>query len=260
MRSVNLIPPDERGSDRSAMRTGAFSYVLIGALVLALLGVIALAFTSKQVSDRNSEIGQLQTQAQQAEAKAQSLQEFANFRAVQQQRSSTITSLAQSRFDWQRVINELARVIPSNVWLVQLAGTVNPQVSLPDAPEISVRDSVSGPALELVGCAVNQDAVAGFIASLEEIDGVTRVGLQQSGKVDDETTLGGASVTSASGQQTNAECRTNPGIPKFEIVVAFDAVPTPGAAVTDSSVPSSLATTAAPQVASQSTPSTSTGG
>ena len=103
MRPVNLIPPDERGSDRAAMRTGAFSYVLIGALALALLGVIALAFTSKQVSDRKSEVAKLQAQEQQAEAKAQSLQAFANFRAVQEQRSATITSLAQSRFDWQRV-------------------------------------------------------------------------------------------------------------------------------------------------------------
>ena len=176
MRPVNLIPPDERGSDHGTMRTGAFSYVLIGALALALLGMIALAFTSKQVSDRKSEVAKLTAQEQQAEAKAQSLQAFANFRAVQQQRSTTITSLAQSRFDWQRVIDELARVIPSNVWLVQLAGTVNPQVSLTDAPEIQIRDDVAGPALELVGCAPNQDAVAGFVSALEEIDGVTRVG------------------------------------------------------------------------------------
>src|SRR4249919_1704213 len=127
MRPVNLIPPDERGSDRSSMRTGAFSYVLIGALALGLLGIIALAFTSKQISDRESEVAKLQVQAQQAEAKAQSLQAFANFRAVQDQRSSTITSLAQSRFDWQRVLNELSRVVPSNIWLVQLQGTANPQ-------------------------------------------------------------------------------------------------------------------------------------
>jgi Tfp pilus assembly protein PilN len=258
VRSVNLIPPDERGSDRGAMRTGAFSYVLIGALALALLGVIALAFTSKQISDRKSEISSLQAQAQQAEAKAQSLQAFANFRAVQQQRSTTITSLAQSRFDWQRVLNELARVIPSNVWLVQMAGTANPQVTLPDAPEIQIRDTVTGPALELIGCAPNQDAVAGFVSALEEIDGVTRVGLQQSEKADDS---GSTSATSGSDQQTNTECRTNPHIAKFEVVVAFDAVPTPSGAVTDPSVPSSLATTAAPATASaQPTSTPSTGG
>jgi Tfp pilus assembly protein PilN len=259
MRPVNLIPPDERGTDRGAMRTGAFSYVLIGALALALLGMIALAFTSKQVSDRNSEVAKLQTQEQQAEAKAQSLQAFANFRAVQQQRSTTITSLAQSRFDWQRVINELARVIPPNVWLVQLAGSVNPQVSVTDAPEIQIRDDIAGPALELVGCATSQDAVAGFVSALEEIDGVTRVGLQQSEKAD-ASSVGGASATSASGQDTNTECRTNTRILKFEVVVAFDSVPTPGGAVTDPSVPSSLATTASSQVASQSTSSPSTGG
>jgi Tfp pilus assembly protein PilN len=260
MRPVNLIPPDERGTDRGTMRTGAFSYVLIGALALALLGMIALAFTSKQVSDRKSEVAKLTAQEQRAEAKSQSLQAFANFRAVQQQRSTTITSLAQSRFDWQRVINELARVIPSNVWLVQLAGTVSPQVSVSDSPEISTRDEVAGPALELVGCATTQDAVAGFVSALEEIDGVTRVGLQQSAKVDDSGSVGGAPVTSGSSEDTNSECRTTTRIPKFEIVVAFDSVPTPSGAVTDPSVPSSLATTASSQVASQPTSTPSTGG
>ena len=102
-----LVRPDRRSRPRPA-------------------GVIALAFTSKQISDRKSEVAKLQAQAQQAEAKAQSLQAFANFRAVQEQRSSTITSLAQSRFDWQRVLNELSRVVPSNVWLVQLAGHRQP--------------------------------------------------------------------------------------------------------------------------------------
>lgn len=256
MRPVNLIPPDERGSDRGTMRTGAVSYVLIGALAIALLGMIALAFTSKQVSDRKSEVANLQAEEQRAEAKAQSLQAFANFRAVQQQRSTTITSLAQSRFDWQRVLNELARVIPSNIWLVQLAGTANPQVNLADSPDIQIRDDVPGPALELVGCAPNQDAVAGLVSALEEIDGVTRVGLQQSGKADDSASTGGSTVTSGSGQETNSECRTNTHIPKFEIVVAFDSVPTPSGAVTDPSVPSSLATTAS----SQSTASPPTGG
>ncbi len=253
MRPVNLIPPDERGSDRGAMRTGAFSYVLIGGLAVFLLGVIALAFTSKQVSDRQSEVTQLQVQAQQAEAKAQSLQAFANFRAVQQQRSDTVTSLAQSRFDWQRVINELARVIPSNVWLTQMAGSVSPAVSVSDGPDISIRDTIPGPALEMVGCAPSQDAVAGLISSLEEIDGVTRVGVQQSQKSDDAAASG---VTSASGQETNSECRTHDFITKFEIVVAFDAVPAPGAATSSPSVPSSLATTAS----AQPTASTSSGG
>src|SRR6266536_4982878 len=102
MRPVNLIPSDERRGDRTAMRTGAFTYVLIAALGLALLAVIGLAFTSKQVSDRNSEVAQLEQEKAQATAKAQSLQAFTAFRAAQESRAGTVSSLAQSRFDWQR--------------------------------------------------------------------------------------------------------------------------------------------------------------
>jgi Tfp pilus assembly protein PilN len=246
MRPVNLIPQDERSSDRGTMRTGAFSYVLIAAMALGLLGVIALAFSSKQVSDRESEVANLQTQEQQVQAKANSLQPFANFRAVQEQRSTTVTSLAQSRFDWQRVLNELARVVPSNVWLVQLAGTVNPSVSVQDAPDVSTRGEVAGPALEIVGCAPNLDAVAGFVSSLEEIDGVTRVGVEQSQRPDDASG-GSAAATTASAQPTSTDCTTRRFIYRFQMVVAFDAVPTPSGAVSDPSVPAPLATTASAQ-------------
>jgi Tfp pilus assembly protein PilN len=260
MRSVNLIPPDERGGDRGAMRTGAFSYVLIGALGLALLGIIALAFTSKQISDRKSEVATLTAQEQQATAKANSLQAFANFRAAQQQRSSTVSSLAQSRFDWQRVLNELARVVPSDVWLVQLAGTVNSSVSVPDSPDVANRSEIAGPALVMVGCAPNLDAVAGFVSSLEEIDGVTRVGLPQTQKAEDPAAAG-AAATTGSAEETSTDCTTRAFIYQFQIVVAFDSVPVPSGAVADPSVPPSLATTASsPEVASQSTPTSSTGG
>ena len=100
MRPVNLIPPDERRGDRAAIRTGSTSYVVVAALGVALLAIIALAFTSKQVSDRKQQVADLQRQEQQVTAKAQSLKPFTDFRAVQEDRESTVTSLAQSRFDW----------------------------------------------------------------------------------------------------------------------------------------------------------------
>jgi Tfp pilus assembly protein PilN len=262
MRPVNLIPPDERRGDHAAMRTGAFSYVLIGALGLALLGAIALAFTTKQVSDRKSEVAQLQQEEQRATAKAQSLQAFTDFRAAQESRSGTVASLAQSRFDWQRVLNELARVIPSDVWLSQLAGTVDPSVSLEDAPDVEIRASVPGPALVMVGCAPSQDSVAGLVSNLQEIDGATRVGLESSKRP--EATVGdpaaGASTTSGSADgSSDDDCRTRDFLFQFKIVVAFDAVPTPATATGTPSVPPGVSTTGGSQLAAQSTP-TSSGG
>ncbi|HEY6638782.1 MAG TPA: PilN domain-containing protein [Solirubrobacterales bacterium] len=262
MRPVNLIPKDERRGDRAAMRTGAFSYVLIGALAAAVLGVAALAMTSKQISDKQSEVAQLQAQEQQAQAKAQSLEAFTTFRAAQEARSATITSLAQSRFDWQRVLNEFARVIPSDVWFVKVAGTADPTVSVQDGPDIQGRDSITGPALGLEGCASSQDAVAALIANLEEIDGVTRVGLESSERPDDSTDGGAtaAPTTGDSGAAVNTDCRTRDFITQFKIIAAFDEVPPPATATSVPSVPSGVPTSSGSQLTSQPASTTGTGG
>ena len=243
MRPVNLIPPDARRGDRAAIRTGSASYVVVAALGIALLAAIALAFTSKQVSDRKQQVTELQQEEQQATARAQSLKSFTDFRAVQETRAATVTSLAQSRFDWQRVLNELARVLPSDVWLTQLAGSVSPEVQVDGAPDIAMRAEASGPALSIVGCASSQDAVAGFVSDLQDIDGVTRVGVQSSERSDETTTgaSGGSTTTSDSASGDSQECRTRDFITKFEIVAAFDSVPTPATASAAPSVPSSIA-------------------
>ena len=94
---------------------------------------------------------------------------------MRESRAATIDSLAKSRFDWERVIRELSLVIPKEVWLSNLTGTVAPEVQLDDAPAIGLRTSIPGPALEIVGCARSQPAIASMIAALHDIDGVTRV-------------------------------------------------------------------------------------
>jgi Tfp pilus assembly protein PilN len=262
MRPVNLIPPDERRGDRAAIRAGSASYVVIAGLGVALLAVIALAFTSKQVSDRKQQVADLQQQEQQVTAKAQSLKSFTDFRAVQESREATVISLAQSRFDWQRVLNELARVLPADVWLTQLAGSVSPTVQVDGGADIAMRAEASGPALSIIGCARSQDAVAGFVADLQDIDGVTRVGVQSSERNDENTaaTSGGAATTSGSASGDSGDCRTRDFITRFEIVAAFDAVPTPATASAAPSVPSSIAPSTSATAATTQPASTPAGG
>lgn len=241
MRPVNLIPPDARRGQGAQMRVGAVSYVVLAALAAALLGAVALGFTGKQVSDREAEVSQLNQELQEATARAQALSAFAGFRAVQESRTATVSSLAQSRFDWERVMNELALVIPADVWLIEMTGTVSPAVQLESGADVALRDSVTGPALELVGCAPGQDAVAGFVADLEDIDGVTRVGVASSERPEPDSLTTGTEVTSDSATDSVDDCRTRDFISRFEIVVAFDAVPVPGTATSAPSVPASVA-------------------
>ena len=215
MRPVNLIPSEERPGGRRPMRGGPLAYIVVGALAAAVIGVAVLAVTDNQIAESKAEITRLETETATVEAQAQALDAYTQFHALREQRDLTIASLADSRFDWQRVMRELAIVLPSDVSLTTLSGTASPSVSVDGGGAAAMRSSIAGPALELSGCAAGQDGVAGFIQALKQIDGVTRVGVESS-------ELGEESNGSSSGA---GNCQTHAFIAQFQIVVAFDAAP-----------------------------------
>jgi Tfp pilus assembly protein PilN len=224
MRPVNLIPPEDRRGGQAPLRTGPLPYVVLGALVALLLGVTAVVVTNNQIAESQNEVARLEGEDAVASAKAQQLAHFTEFRTMSEQRVATVNSLANSRFDWERVMRELALVLPHDVWLVGLAATAAPGVSVEGGggSGSNMRAAIAGPALELLGCAHGQEAVAGFVTALKDIDGVTRVGVQSSELPEESKAAGGESGDSSS---SGDECRTRESIAKFEIVVAFDAAP-----------------------------------
>jgi Tfp pilus assembly protein PilN len=227
MRPVNLIPREDRRGESAPLRTGPLAYVVVGALVLVLAGVTALVLTGNQVADRKAEVERLERADAAAAARAERLAAYTQFQAVRAQRVATVTSLADSRFDWERVMRELALVLPTNVWLVSLNASASPSAgggaessSSASSSGSGLRASAAGPALEISGCATGQEAVAGFVTILKDIDGVTRVGVQSSA-LPEQTEAG------AGGESSGDDCRTRAFIAQFEIVVAFDAAPVP---------------------------------
>jgi Tfp pilus assembly protein PilN len=229
MRPINLIPPEERRGESAPLRSGPLAYILLGALGLALIGVAALVITGNQVSERKSELARLEREDAVASARAKRLAAYTQFRAMHAQRVKTVQSLADSRFDWERVMNELSLILPHDVWLVNLTATASPEVTLESGgSEDNLRGSASGPALELTGCATGQEAVAGFVTALKDIDGVTRVGVESS-ELPAPGEGAGSVASGAGGEETGGseECRTQDFIAKFSLVVAFDAAPLP---------------------------------
>ncbi len=221
MRPVNLIPVEDRHDGHGPMRTGAVPYLLVGALVAALVGVTAMVLTSNQIADSRAEVVQLKREDAAATARVERLAAYTQFRTLQEQRLATVTSLADSRFAWERVMRELSLILPDNVWLVSLSATASPEASSSGegGGDSGLRGSVPGPALQISGCASGQEGVAGFVTALKDIDGVTRVGVQSS-------ELSGQTGGGSGGE----DCRTRNFIAKFEIVVAFDAAPVPASA------------------------------
>jgi Tfp pilus assembly protein PilN len=231
MRPVDLTPDGERRGGQAPLRSGPLAYLVVAALIGALLGVTALVLAGNQVSDGKAELSQLRREDRAAQEKAQRLASYTQFAGLAEQRVATVSSLADSRFDWERVMRELSLVLPSDVWLVDLNASAAVGISTGDSEGSAgsgLRSAAAGPAIEMNGCAAGHDAVAGFVTALKDIEGVTRVGVQSS-ELAEESAAGVAAAGSgeAAAAGGNEDCRTRSFITKFEIVATFDAAPVP---------------------------------
>jgi Tfp pilus assembly protein PilN len=239
VRPVDLIPPEQRQGAHAPMRTGPIPYILVGALAAILAGVALLAITGNQISEREDEVAQLKREDTVAAEEATRLAAYTQFQALHEQRLATITSLADSRFDWERVMRELSLVLPHDVWLTELTASASSEADAGGGGG-DLRGSILGPALVLGGCAAGQESVAGFVTALRDIDGVTRVGVQSAELPIQEEGAGAGSESESGG----GECQTRDFIAKFSLVVAFDAAPIPITAEGEAEVPATATETA----------------
>ena len=208
MRPVNLIPPEDRRGDKAPLRSGPLSYVVIGALALVLVGVLLMVTTSNDIADKEDQVAQLEADLETATAEAERLAPYAEFATLRVEREATIASLAQSRFDWERVMRELALVIPKDVTLTNINGS-----AFENAEGSASATPIGAPNLTISGCAASHESVARFVAALEDIDGVTRVGLARTEAVETESGAEGEDV------DTSTLC----GVANtFDLTVAFD--------------------------------------
>lgn len=220
MRPVNLIPPDLRRGDSAPLRTGPLSYIVVGALALVLVGVTLLVLASNEVAEKKDEVTTLRSEDAAAKVRAEQLAPYVQFQAASEQRVETVMSLADSRFDWPRVMRELALVLPDDVLLTDLSAG-----SIAGEGGSEVLGGVVGPSMQMTGCTTGQEAVARFVRTLKDIDGVTRVGLETSA----------VEAGEAQGAAGSGEC---PGsyVANFDLTVAFDAAPVPVAAAPEAEV------------------------
>lgn len=226
------------------MRSGPLAYIVVGALAAAVIAITALVVTENKVAENKAEVAQLQQEQTHITAKAQALSAYTQFAAVREQRLATVTSLADSRFDWPRVLHELALVMPANVQLTSLSGSAAPGAGGGGAG-IGMRAQIAGPALEMVGCASGQPAVADFIEAVKTIDGVTRVGVPTS-TMSGEGGSATAAGTCGSGRSA-----------QFQLIAAFDAAPVPPTETGEEVAPEATTTESTESTSESSTETTS---
>lgn len=241
MKAVNLISTDtarRAGPARSLTASGPIgAYVVIAVLAVAVVATGTWAAANKQLSDKRSDLARVEREAQAAEKKANALKPYTEFAALRAARVETVGGLLDGRFDWAQSLREVARVVPADVDLTSLVGTVSPTSKVEGGGSGSLRGALPVPAVDLIGCAKDQAHVARLLSRLRTIDGVQRVTLASSEKSD-----------SASGGET--DCRATERMPQFQVTVFYEAlegiVPAAGGAGASTSVDAAAPPTSAP--------------
>ena len=267
MRPVNLIPSDRRRGDSAPLRTGVTSYAVVGALALVLAGIVAVVLTNNQIADSKSERSDLEARQQVAQQQAAVLAPYGEFASLSEDRRATVTSLARSRFDWERVLNELARVIPSDVWLSHVTGTVSPSVTFSGTQHQHHGEQ------RLVDLGRGERAVARDHGLRSRAGGRGQVrGVAQGhrwrhpSRVAEVGARGQVADCGGSDQRQRGHerlasagsCQTKQFIAAFEITVAFDAVPVAQYAPSSSSTAPAASTSTATTATTTSTTGTTT--
>jgi Tfp pilus assembly protein PilN len=187
VRPVNLIPGEQR-LQPSGARAGS-AYVVIGVLAVLLAMVAVYTLTSNNVKQRKADAAEAKAEADQLESRARSLGAFTMFSTIKETRLASVRTVADSRFDWERLMRELSRVIPDGSWLLTVDASTAGAPG--DASTTSQTGTSTGPpAAQIVGCAPRQSEVAKMMVHLRELHKFSDVKLNQSARSETSGTSG----------------------------------------------------------------------
>jgi Tfp pilus assembly protein PilN len=181
MKPVNLLPESQRR--RAPAGDGKSSYVVLGVLALLLSMTGLYVATANQVTSRSSDAAAASAEATRLEAQIASLNAFGDFATIKQARVASVRQLATERFDWERLMLELARVLPADGWLQTAEATVTGEGD--DSSGGS--STTGGPSAKLTGCLPRQPDVADLMLRLGRMHRVEDVALSESALEDAAT-------------------------------------------------------------------------
>ncbi len=202
MKPVNLLPQDARRAQASGERSGS-AYVIVGVLGALLLMVLGYVVVSNQVTTKTNRAAAAEARATALESQAAQKNAFTDFATIKNQRLLSVSSIAATRFDWERFMRELSRIMPEKSWIQTADASTTgdatsssagaaPTPGSPAATAASTPTTAASPTANLVGCVPGQQDTAKMMVRLRQLYRVSDVELQESVR---ETSGGTAKTT-----------------------------------------------------------------
>ena len=172
MKPVNLLPESQRRRPAGDAKT---SYVALGVLGALVLLVGNYVWVSNQATSRENDAAKAAVEATELEARSTEIGAYGDFAQTKEMRAASVRQLADSRFDWERLMRELALVLPAGGWLQGAKASVTGET---DAASSS--GATGSPSATLTGCMPRQSDVATLMLRLGRMHRVEDVTLQES--------------------------------------------------------------------------------
>lgn len=234
MRPVNLLPDELRPRQRTR-EGGGRANIVLGVMGVLLVMAVAYALSLNQVNSHKTDLARATSDTEKAKAEVTASTAFGDFHAIEQTRSASVKQLAGGRFDWERMMRELALVLPARTWLLGATASTSadgaaagasggastpapsPTGSTAAAPGDSAASGSSSPTLDLKGCALHQNNVAVLLVRLRKLYRAENVDLKESAQETTDKSVQ-TSSDSAGGSDTCGSGRF-----KFDVAVTFSA-------------------------------------
>jgi Tfp pilus assembly protein PilN len=181
MRAFNLLPREEVRAEREGGAPSPMPYVLVGLVGVLLFAALA-AFYLMAGTDVTTKRGQAEDlraelAAYQASAKQPSVDDKAAALAAERLgRTNALSAALIKRLAWDRLLREIALVVPDEVRLSQIQG------SSPTVPGLTANaDGSPVTNLTILGTTLNEGSVAEFMTRLSVIPELSSVQLKEAG-------------------------------------------------------------------------------
>jgi Tfp pilus assembly protein PilN len=225
VRPVNLLPQDQRRRP-AGEGTGRGAYIVCSVLGLLLAMVAAYVHTANSVTEHENQAAAVRAEADRLEAELAAQANYTGFADIAQQRLTSVAGVAETRFDWERLMREVSRVMPEGSWLQATDASV---IGDPNSTALAPAGAVAAPAgpyASFVGCTLDQSDVAQIMVRLRQLHRVEDVKLNESSQ---EAVEGDATVDNCG------------ALYKFDVAVTFTPTgPVSGAPRGSERVPASL--------------------
>lgn len=191
MKRIDLLPPEQRV--KASRERGLLWAILILVAIVVALGLVYV-WQNGQVTDKQVELDGLTTEMAAVQQQALALRPYAEIQTTRTAMTQAAKGIYDSRVPWSTILQEVSLVVPENVRLQSLSGTV-PATMLPGPAVAPAPAAAATTDLTFTGTSYAHKDVAEFMTRLGLIPQLSNVQLASSAGAAATDTTGASGTT-----------------------------------------------------------------